>query len=392
MPDQWVLPLARRRTAVPILALLAGLNLAAPQARAEDAPEGKPLVAVFNATADLIGPVRGPSRAVSFTRNLDLSLDLDLDRTLGWAGGVAHVDIDYARGRPNDRVGSLQWVDGIETPGRRGRLYQAWVEADVAGPANLRLGFSDLSGEFAVVESSAQLINSSFGMAPDFAASGAGAFPSTAAGARLRLRLAQDAYLFASASNATAGVPGDPDVHFDNGAIVTAEAGWTGAGKIAVGSWRLTKRQDDLFATDSTGAPRHRSGFGVYALGETRLSPAAEGARVLTGFTRAGLSDGRTTEFKGSWQSGFLLEPALKARPESSLSIGVTQAWLSRPYRQAMRAAGNRLGRAETVFELAYSDEVTPRLRVQPDLQVVRRPGGQGRTAIVAGLRLGFGL
>ena len=386
---------ARRRMAVPILAMLAGLTLGASPACAEEAPEGKPLVAVFNATVDLIGPVRGPSRAVSFTRNMDLSVDLDLDRTLGWAGGVAHVDVDYASGRPNARVGSLQGVDNIETEGRRVRLYQAWAEADVAGPANLRLGFSDLSGEFGVVESSAQLINPSFGLAPDFAASGAGAFPSTAAGARLRLKLAQDAYLIASASNATAGVPGDPggpDFHFDNGAIVTAEAGWTGAGKIAVGSWRLTKRQDDLFATDSTGAPRHRSGFGVYALGETRLSPAAEGARVLTGFTRAGLSDGRTTEFKGSWQSGVLLEPALKARPESSLSIGVTQAWLSRPYRQAMRAAGNRLGRAETVFELAYSDQVTPRLRVQPDLQVVRRPGGQGRTAIVAGLRLGFGL
>jgi porin len=45
---------------------------------------------------------------------------------------------------------------------------------------------------------------------------------------------------------------------------------------------------------------------------------------------------------------------------------------------------------AETGFEITYSDQITPWLRVQPDLQLVVDPGGdQDRDELwVAGLRI----
>jgi porin len=389
----------RRSRGLALVGAALGLLYMTPAAHAADAPDEKGVTASLNYRFDAMGAFSGGAvQAVRSLDNLGLSLDLDLDRTWGWAGASAHAELSNTSGRaPSELAAAAQGVDNIEVSANRLRLYQAWIETDFAhDKANLRAGFSDLSGEFATVEASGLLLNPSFGMAPEFAASGAAAYPSTALGLRLRMAPTTATYVQVAAANARTGVPGDrggADFSFDQGAMLLAEAGWTGAGKVAIGYWRLSERQDDLAELDPFGAPVSRAAQGAYVLAEQILARSADGARSVTGFVRAGVADGRTTAFSGSLQAGLLVSPAFASRPESSLSFGVTQARLAPAWRAASATAGAPLGRDETVFELTYSDQLTRRVRVQPDLQYIRRPSGDPtiKDAFVAGLRLEVG-
>lgn len=383
------------------LALCLGLG-AATTASAETGAEGAPAAAVLftlDYKLDVLGVADGGlARGGRHLDSLSLAAEVDLDRAVGWTGGSIHLEALNTGGEaPGELSGSIQGVDNIEVSARRPRLYQAWVEQAFAGDrANLRLGFSDLSGEFATAESSGLLLNPSFGMAPEFAASGAAAFPSTAMGARLRLHPTASTYLQVATANARAGVPGDAggaDFSFDDGEILLAEAGWTGRGKVALGYWRLSDKQDDLLDVDLAGDLVARTMEGAYLVVEQPLSHGGEAERSTTAFLRAGASEGRTTLVSGSLQAGLLVEPALAARPDSSLSVGVTRARLSPAYRAAALAGGLDLTRDEMVLEATYSDLVTPNLRIQPDVQYIRRPAGDRavRNALVLGVRFNLG-
>ncbi|WP_397420592.1 carbohydrate porin [Phenylobacterium sp.] len=380
------------------LAFTYGCLTAAPAWADEPKPDS-PLVVTIDYSLDTVGIVKGGAvRRAQTLDHLSLGLDIDLDRALGLGGFSAHIEgSNTSGGAPGERAGALQGVDNIEVSARRLRLYQAWLEAGLAQDrVNLRVGFSDLSGEFATSDASGFLLNPSFGFAPEFAASGAAAFPSTALGARLRVAPTEATYVQVAVVNARAGVPGDDggaDFSFNDGEILVAEAGWTGNGRVTLGYWRLSKKQDDLLTIDSSGAPVSRIAEGAYAAAEQTLLKTEDGARTAVGFARAGLSDGRTTPFRASFQAGVLLQPAVSSRPESTLTAGVTHAWLSTAYRGAEAAAGNPLARSETVFELTYSDQLTRNIRIQPDLQYVRNPSAApgARDAIVAGLRINIG-
>ena len=186
-----------------------------------------------------------------------------------------------------------------------------------------------------------------------------------------------------------AGVPGDRGGMgrlFGHGALGIVEAGWTGPGKLAIGAWAYSRRQDDIGPRTSAGAPARSRARGAYLLAETRVAPHA------TGFARFGLSDGDTTPYAGGWQAGLLVAPALAARPDSQLSFGVNQAFLARKYRARAAEAGHTLLPAETGFELTYADRIAPFLTLQPDILIIRGSAHDrsGPDAIVVSLRIAF--
>lgn len=342
---------------------------------------------------DLIGPAHGGAGAG--LRHLDaltLSADLDLDRAIGWRGANAHMDLLNTSGEaPNDLAASLQGVDNIEVASRRPRLYQAWLEQSFASDrAALRLGLYDVSGEFGVADSAGLLLAPAFGFNPELAGSGpsgAAAYPSTALGARLVWRPTGTSYLQAAAVNARVGVPGEPggvDTSFVDGELLIAEAGWTGAGKLALGAWAYSQRMDDQREVDASGAPLRRRPRGAFLVIETPLTATA------TAFLKSGVSEGDTQPLKATWQAGLRMQPLFAARPDSALAFGVSQVRLAKGYRANGLDSGQNLDHAETLVELAYSDQLSPQIRLQPDLQYIRRPGADRAIAdaIMAGVRL----
>lgn len=133
---------------------------------------------------------------------------------------------------------------------------------------------------------------------------------------------------------------------------------------------------------------------GLYVLAEQDLVGAADGeGRHLAGFVRLGLSDGRTTPFRGGWQGGVLLERAFAGRPASALSLGVGNGALSRNYRQSNPVDLPPLRRSETIVEATYSDEIVKGVSVQPDVQYVIHPSADPTIddALVLGLRITIG-
>lgn len=349
--------------------------------------------------ADVTGTISGGlAKRGRLLDDLQVSADLDLDRAVGWKGASVHVLLlNNSGATPNDDAGTLQGVDNIEVARQRARLFEAWVEQGFGDRGSVRAGLYDLNSEFYANDSAALLLAPAFGIGSELAATGPNGpsiFPSTALAARVRWTPNENVYAQAAVLNANAGVLGDPGgvrTSFDNGVLVIAEAGWQGRGKVALGTWRYADKQDDIRAVTPAGDPARSTAKGAYVLLERQLTGASdEAVRKTTAFARLGVSDGDTTAFKGGWQAGLLVERVLEARPDSAFSIGVNQAFLSGKFRDNAFDAGQRLRRAESAIEVAYSDRIGP-VTVQPDLQYVKSPGADGSVghALVAILRVG---
>ncbi|MEG8025504.1 carbohydrate porin [Sphingomonas aurantiaca] len=162
----------------------------------------------------------------------------------------------------NTLAGTLQGVDNIEVAKGRAKLYEAWVEQDIAGGrAALLVGLSDLNVDFYQNDSAGLLVAPAFGIGSELAATGPNGpsiFPSTALTLRLNVAIASLGYVRAAVVNARAGVLGDAagiDFGMHDGALLIAEAGTRTNGKLAIGGWRYTRHQDDMAACDGSGVP-----------------------------------------------------------------------------------------------------------------------------------------
>lgn len=376
-------------------ALLLACVSAAPAARAQ---EGVDLSAAYVMDVVAVGS-KGQATRVYWLDNLNLTADLELARLAGWDGATVHFDVlANMGGMPNDRAGTLQGIDNIEVASHRLRLFEAWIEQKLGERTTLRAGLYDLNSEFYSNDSAGLLLAPAFGVGSEIAATGPNGpsiFPSTALAVRIDHQLGGDGFVRAAMLNATARTLGDPggvNLSFDDGALLIAEGGIAGTGgKLALGAWGYTRRQDDISAVDAAGDPVRRRARGAYAVAEKPFNDP-EGAHPVAGFVRAGLSDGKTTPFKGGWQAGILVSKLWRGRDDSQLALGVNQAWLSDGYREVLRGDGVHTAAAESAIELTYSDKIGP-VTLQPDLQLVFDAGGDAdaKPVVVAGLRASIG-
>ncbi len=348
---------------------------------------------------DLAGVVAGgyPHR-VHAVDTIFVTAEIDLEKLVGWGGATSSLTfLSTGDGSPNDDVGALQGINNNEVGERHQRLFEAWIQQDFGDKASLRVGQQDLNGEFYVTDAAGLLLAPQSGLASELAASGPGGpstYPQTGLAVRLAFKPSEDTYIQGGVYNARVGNIGDHggvDTTLDDGFVQIVEAGWTGQGKIAVGAWRYSRDQDDLFDTDTSGDPVQRTSQGFYVTAERMFFDGGEDGRSLSGFVRGGVSDGDTGPFESSWQTGILVGHALKSRPDSQFSIGYDQAQLGDKYRAASAAGGQPLGRTESHAEITYFDQITEHFSIQPDLQVVWHPGGvaSAKPAWVGTIRFG---
>lgn len=341
-------------------------------------------------TGDVLGPIAGAERRGQYLDNLDVGISLDMGELAGW-GGDATVFIhllNNSGGVPNDYAGTLQGVDNFEVARQGARLYEFWVETNL-GAINARAGLYDVNSEFYSNEAAGLLIAPAFGIGSELAATGTNGpsiFPSTGLALRLETRWSDQFAGRIAVVNANAGVLGDPDgvdTEFDGGALVIGELSWDRQTHIDVGVWTYTDKQDDIRLTDGLGAPIAQRSAGLYLTAEREIRSNA------TAFVRLGLSDGDTTPYSGGWQAGVLFDDVFASRPESQVSFGVYQGQFGSKFRANQSDDGIDAARAETGIELTYSEQITPWLRLQPDVQVVLDPNGdRDREDVwIAGLR-----
>jgi porin len=377
-----------------LLALTAGIGGLATEARADDGVEWS-----FVYQGDVLSTwgdvVNGRARALDSTH---ATLDLDLERLVGWRGFSVHADVNSTSGAaPGDDALTLQGIDNIEVGRPRARLYEFWSEyALPEGRASIRLGLQELNAEFYATDSSGLLINPSFGLGPELAATGSNGpstYPSTALALRARYAPIESLEILAGVFNAQAGAPGDPggvDTSFDEGVLQIAQVSLRGKTSVSGGAWGYSRRQDDVRDLDVAGEPVQRRSYGGYAMVEHDFSDGDGSARLPTVFLRAGVSEGDTTSFKAGIQAGLLINRPLATREDSAFSVGVAHARTTRKQQLNDRDLGIDAARAETIFEVTYSDRLASWLTVQPDLQLALDPGADRArdTSVTAGIRL----
>jgi porin len=372
------------------LALVGMLAMLAPAAQAETVG---PLKISANYMADVVAVVDGPERGTRYVDLLTVSAGLDLDKAAGWGGASIQTTVQAGVGaQPNALAGTLEGINNSEVTLNRLRLFEAYLQQELpALGVTAKLGFIDLNADFYASDAASLLIAPPFGIGSELAATGPAGpsiYPSTAPTFALRFAPGQGGYIQFAAVNAEAGTigdPGGPKPLLREGALLIAEAGLTRRGKLAIGAWTYTKAQDDLRDTDLTGAPRRRHARGAYLLIEQPL-----GSDKLTGFLRAGISDGNTGTFAGAWQAGVLLSEFLPSRPKARLSVGLHQAFLAPKFRANEADAGQPRRPVETGWEVTYEDQLAPWLLIQPDVQYIRTTDRlpAGRDAVVVGLRV----
>lgn len=337
----------------------------------------------------------GTSKSGRYLDNIEITGEASLEKLFGWSGATLYGHLLSNSGAvPNDIAGTLQGIDNIEVSRPRAKLYQLWLEQELAdGQASVLAGLYDLNSEFYQTETAGLLIAPAFGIGSELAATGPNGpsiFPSTALAVRGRWDIAEGQRFQAAVLNASAGVVGDPggvDTSFDDGALLIGEWVHSGALQLRVGAWTYTDRQDDIRDVDGLGSPLQRQAHGVYASVEGQI--AALGDSALSGFVRAGTSEGHTTPYAGGWQAGLLASPVFGSRPNSAFSIGINQGLINSRQRANDRDAGGDPSNGESALEITYADKIGDHLTLQPDLQFVHDPGADKSrdTVVVATLR-----
>lgn len=372
--------------------------------RAEDEEAGVDAPAITiegEYVLDIVGVVQGAATGVRHVDLLTLTGTIDLDAAAGWHGAQLVGEVIAGTGRePNLLAGTLQGIDNAEVSKNRTKLYQLYLAQEFADvPLRVSAGFIDLNAEFYSNDAAGLLIAPAFGIGSELAATGPNGpaiFPSTALTLMVHAEPLPETYASLALVNAESGVLGDPGgipAVLREGALVIGEAGVTSFGKLALGAWTYTRRQDDLRLLNASGDPLDQRAAGAYLLLEVpfgRDTAAAEpDTPAASLFLRAGISDGNTTPYSGGWQAGVLVNGVFAGRPDSQLSLGVIQAFLTDKFRLNEAEAGTPRGRLETGFEITLADRVAPWLTLQLDAQYVSRSerSPEARDAVIVGLR-----
>jgi porin len=390
-----------------LLATTSGARAACGQTAGMDGG-ARAVVPTFSYTGELVqDAVGGARRATAFAGAAGVQVTISLRRLVGWQGGSLFVfALGTHGGAPSELVGDVQGVSNLEAPGAV-RLEEAWLQQNLLdGRLSWLVGRYDLNTEFYRLQSGGLFINSSFGIGPEFAQSGAAGpsiFPNTAFGTRVAFKPSPNAvWRVAVLDGVPVDRPGDGMRVFapGDGALLVGEVALlarpdTGgmprhrrfaigrglmrsyAAKVALGAWCYTARFLDL--SDTT---QRRGSGGAYLIGDLST-------RSVTIFAQLGLGDGRVNQIGGYLGGGLTFTAPIPGRAQDMVGLAVAAARNGSHYERAETTAGIPTA-GETTVELTYLAPIGSWLAVQPDVQYVIHPGGTRatRNAVAPGLRI----
>lgn len=329
----------------------------------------------------------------AYLDNLDVTLDVDAEALWGVPDSRVFVYGLYNNGRTlsEDKSGDLQVISNIETGVEAVRLYEAWVERQIADRGSVRFGLYDLNSEFDVLCASGLFINSAHGIGTDFGQTGRNGpsiFPFTSLAMRFDWRWADD---WRTRLAVLDGVPGDGDdpgataiqLGGGDGFLLAAELEWSRAGhRLLAGAWSYTADFEE-WGSGAVAAPSRSDGnTGVYLRGETARG---DNGNVRL-FARLGIADQRYNVVDTFLGAGVDWVGPLPGRPEDRFGVALAWAGTSDDYRDSRAFADRR----ELALELTYRASLNERITVQPDVQYVVNPGLEPALddALAVGLRL----
>jgi porin len=359
-------------------------------------------------SSDFLVNARGgldTSGAFQYRGLMEFAVTIETEPLGLWHGGTLFINFINNHGLDiSERyIGDLQAVNNADGP-NDSRLYEFWYQQQVLDEsARLKFGKMDVNSDFAAGMYRSEFMHSSAGYSPTMPII---TWPDTALGVAVFIEPMDWFYIGAGVYDARGfGTrPGfDTAFHAPNESLTIVESGVRPAlslfgqdelpGQYAVGGYYHSgrwERYTDDPATDES--PSVRTGNeGVYLTADQLLfreesDEGSDGRQGLGVFFQFGWSPSNRNEISHHFGGGFQYHGPIPSRDEDILGFGVHYANISREIR-----AREQRG-AETVFELFYMAQVTDWLSVKPDVQYILDPGGDGRDALVAGVRMEFAI
>lgn len=359
----------------------------------------------------------GPRHAARYTQQLELESLFDLQRL----ADIPDAKIQFAL---TDRAGRSLTNDVLHNQFSTQELYGAGQNLRLAemnyqqtldkGRIDLQLGWSPIGDNFARLPDFCKFQNGVIcGHANAMTInSGAHNFPTAEWGARIRY-YATHAFYVQTGIYQVNPDEGDKDKGFDlsfrgTGAFVPVELGWqtdddTLPGTYEIGTYYNSSETPDVYddingtSAGLTGKPflQHNGRWGGYGIAsQTVYRSSTDPSRHLRLGMMAGMGDHATARYDYFWIAGGVWQGTFPGRDQDFVSFmfayAHTNPSLTRFQRERDSVLPDSVGiqTYESIIEVDYGAQISPWLKLRPNLQYILRPGGTGAIpdALVLGL------
>lgn len=328
--------------------------------------------------SNLRGGIDG-KRGANYLGSADTTVSVNLKK-LGIARGAFVFSAQSLHGRGiNDRkVGAVQAASNLDDAKFNKFIEAYYTDTFAHERFTLKAGRLYADADFNVIENGGDFLNASYGLIPTVAMP---TYPAPQLGVTMWAKATSRVSVGGGVYKGLKMDGADPEAApVSTGVFTILETKVEPYKKDAVfhGSYRVGVWQQ-AGSTWSANDPLHPArNYGFYATGDHWFRKATSaGANVGPGvFFQVGWAPSGRNEIASYWGVGGAYPGLLSKRPDDSVGVGVTQARLA-------------TGKNETVMEVYYKIQATKRVYVQPDVQWVNRPAGDGRNVLLGGVRLG---
>ena len=324
--------------------------------------------------------------------NLDISVTLNTDLLGLWSNGLffIHLQNNLGKGISEDYVGNINTISNLDPAPRFNwtQLSQFYYQHSAFDDKlQLILGKQDANTHFAVPHFAEPLVNASFDLTLNVPMP---TFPDSGMGITTLVTVNDEIIISGAIYN------GNTDNH-GNTALFSHMQGvfsiaefefqptWNGYnGYYRMGGWFNNNDVKAIRPESQQAGNEHffNNNYGFYIAldqGLTQVNSPQHDENGFGVFFQLGWAPEDRNETPLYIGGGLGYKGLIPGREDDSLQFGVAHAQFS-----------NRLPNksSETVLELAYTARITPWLHFKPDIQYVINPDGNGRDALVMGLRM----
>jgi porin len=324
-----------------------------------------------------------PNHRAQYLGSVNTSLTLDFSK-IGFARGQVFLSGQNIHGRGINvfGLGAVQAPSSLDNPTFTGLVEAFYSDTYLKERLSIKVGRQYADTEFDATENGGEFVNSSYGHIPTVPLP---TYPYPSFGGSLwytpteRISAGVGVY---KGNYVSAQDPGDEaaspslkeaftiaEVQFRP---LSSEAAHStvirlGAWQQARGAW-LTN-QGVVTATDPV------RNYGVYATADYSFGKRSAEDRAPGLFFQFGWAPADRNAMSGYLGAGIAYPGLISRRRQDSAGLGVTQVKLSS-------------GERESIVELFYKWQVNKNVFIQPDLQWVHSPAGDGRNALLTAVRL----
>lgn len=329
------------------------------------------------------------------TGHLDVAVTFDFEKMGFWPGGKLYLLGQNNHGRGiNELVGSTSEVSNIESARPYTQLGEFFLEQSLFDDRIvLRLGKQDANREFGTPRFGGNFINNNFGLIPSTPFP---SYPTNGLGATL---VVSPVKWLAVKAMIIEGKPQIESWGFDTAfqkdaghfLVVGASAKHAlgpnkkTTGTTSAGFFRQQGPVPEL-GGDPTNPRTFDSNYGFYAQHDERIYLHPEDKddpRCFTWITRVGWSQPDRT-LMSFFVGSSIAYHGFGGRQDDTVGIGFG-------YLEIPQQLNGTPGRGSEFFvELFYKVRFTHFFSLQPDIQYYRTPGGDGRDALLVGMRVKF--